>query len=132
MIPLNNSFTVNPFDPAVDNPAEIAQLHLEVRQGQITDDDNIFSDLLASQRDLNAIDVFYIEPGGNFFVARDSSSGMIAGFVGIRNEGNGIGQIKRLAVIKPFRHRGIGFALVDAAVSWASKHGYQRACQTNI
>jgi hypothetical protein len=35
------AFTVKSFDPERDSPAEIAALHLQVRQGQVRDDNNV-------------------------------------------------------------------------------------------
>lgn len=120
------SFTIKPFNSKVDDPIEIARLHLEVRQGQVLDDDNVFSDILESQTDLNTIEAFYIKPGGNFFIARDVATKQIAGFVGIKYEAEGLGSLKRMAVIKKFRRRGIGIALARAATKWCAENNYSK------
>lgn len=117
-------YIVEPFQPGIDDQAEIASLHLEVRRWQEKHQNNIFSNIYDSQSDLNAIEEFYMIPGGNFFVARNLETGKIAGFVGLKNEGNQTGRIMRLAVMEEHRRRGIGLKLMQEAVSWASQNDF--------
>lgn len=123
---MSATYTIKLFQVGVDKPAEIARLHLEVRRWQEINQDNIFSDIYSSQVDLNAIESFYIEPGGNFFVARDQATGKIAGFIGLKNEGQAVGRIMRMAVMLEYRRQGIGFSLVQAAVEWSKENGFSK------
>lgn len=119
------TYTIRPFQAGVDKPAVIARLHLEVRRWQEEHQKNIFTDIYDSQADLNAIDEFYLKPGGNFFVAYEPATGRVAGFVGLKNEGQETGRIMRLAVMEKYRRQGIGLSLVNTAVDWARDNDFK-------
>jgi GNAT superfamily N-acetyltransferase len=75
---------------------------------------------------LNAIGSFYIEPGGNFFIARNAATNNVAGFVGIKYELGGVGSLKRMAVMENYRRQGVGLALARTATRWAFEHGISK------
>lgn len=110
------TITVEPFDPNVDNAYDIARMHLAIRRWQESTGQNNFTQIYDSQPDLRALEAYYIEPGGNFFVARDNTVSRIVGFIGLKNEGEGLGRIRRLAVEPPYHRQGIGRMLVGTAV----------------
>lgn len=122
---------VRQFDGAIHSAAEIARLHYLIRQWQVEHQNNKFSDITSSQKDLGSLEKFYLESGGNFFVAEESlTTGNVVGIVGIKNEGDGVGSIKRMAVV-PQRHRqGIATRLMNEAVEWARKSGYSKLVLT--
>jgi GNAT superfamily N-acetyltransferase len=119
----NLMYSVDAFDPSVHDSAEIAALHLEVRQQQVASGQNTFTDIMDSQQDLNDIAGSYINSGGNFFIAKKSATGATAGFVGIKNNGDGEGILKRLAVLPEHRNQWLGSSLVSMAVHWAGRNG---------
>jgi GNAT superfamily N-acetyltransferase len=103
---------------------EIYGFHLSVRQWQIDNQNNIFSNFYESREDLPRINAYYIESGGNFFVAQDSATQEVIGIVGLRNDGDGHGELKRLAV-NPERHRQrIATRLVASLIEWAKDNGF--------
>ena len=104
MVILETTYTIAPFNPEIDDPAEIADMHRLVREWEVENCKNTFTDILDSQVDLRAIPEYYIDSGGNFFVARSKDQQKV-GFVGLRNEDAGIGQLKRLAVLRLRRCR---------------------------
>lgn len=125
-------FEIEPFQPGKDTPADIALIHLSVRNWQEKVGQNTFSNILESQADLNKIERYYIDPGGNFFVARNPQK-KILGFIGLRNDGNGKGVIKRLSVRPDYQRQGIGKALVGNALDWARQNGFTKiSLHTNI
>jgi GNAT superfamily N-acetyltransferase len=121
-----SDYTVGPFKKGVDAPAGIAALHLEIRRWQKKTGQNDFKGhLLGSQADLKDLEHYYIASGGNFFIAKDSV-GEIIGFVGLRNDGDGHGSFKRLAVVPAWQRKGVGKALVAETMNWAKLAGFTR------
>lgn len=119
-------FSVEPFESAMNiSPADIAQSHLQVREWQVEEGQNTFSDITESQRDLNELEEYYVASGGNFFVAR-GDDGELLGFVGLRGDGDGQGMIKRLAVLPAHQRKGVGRALVSETVEWARANGFRK------
>jgi ribosomal protein S18 acetylase RimI-like enzyme len=105
----------------------IASLHLVVRLQQREDGENQFrANIHASQADLKAIGPYYVEPGGDFFIARDTSADEVAGFVGLQKSGDTEGRIKRMAVLPAYRRQHIGTRLAETAVRWASDAGFKK------
>jgi ribosomal protein S18 acetylase RimI-like enzyme len=119
---------VQVFDGSPAVAQAIAKLHLQVRQQQEDSQENKFTDILDSQTDLINTQIYYVQPGGQFFIATDMASGAIAGFVGLRSDGHGQGTLKRLAVMPEYRRQGIGIQLVGELVRWAARHKYSKIC----
>lgn len=118
------SAAIEAFKPEAHDASEIAAAHLMVREWQENEGYNTFSDILDSQVDLSAIEDTYIKPGGNFFVARQPATNEIIGFVGLRNDGEGHGTVKRLAVIPNQQGQRLGSAMVAELIDWARSHGF--------
>lgn len=106
-------------------PSQIALAHLAVRQDQELEGTNTFSDIYDTQEDIAGLQQNYIESGGNFFVAR-TEDGELKGFVGLKNNGDGTGTLKRLAVLPEFKGQGTGSALVGELVAWARENGFNK------
>lgn len=66
----------------------------------------------------------YRENGGIFLVAVDD--GAVVGTGGIRRYQDGIAELKRMWLLKSYRGRGIGKALMGRLVAFAREAGYQR------
>jgi hypothetical protein len=94
-MPVTSEIIIEPFDNDRVSDETIAALHLWIRRWQEDQGQNKFEDLYGSQADLSDITSKYIEPGGNFFVARDTKDESIAGFVGLRRTAEAEGRIKR-------------------------------------
>lgn len=121
-----NNYTVEPFNGDQATADAIAAYHLAVRFQQRADGESDFQGRIhSSQADLKNMAVNYIEPGGNFFIARDET-GAITGFVGLKKIGETEGEIKRMAVMPPYRRQGIGMQLAETAVTWAREAGFER------
>jgi GNAT superfamily N-acetyltransferase len=105
----------------------VAAYHLAVRLQQRRDGENQFrTNIHDSQTDLKAIHSYYIKPGGNFFIARDTVTNAIAGFVGIKRLDTTTGRIKRMAVLPHYRRQHIGTHLIETAITWASDTGFKK------
>ena len=131
---MNNKiqYSVKSFKTGVHDSSEIAKLHLASRRWQEKIGQNTFSNILESQKDLNGLEEYYITPGGNFFVA-ENTKGEVIGFIALRNDGDGKGTIKRLAVLPDYHRRGIARALVGELVDWAKQNGFSKlSLHTNI
>ena len=123
---MTSEYSVNPFRPGIDAPDVIASLHLDVRLWQRESGQNEFAGrIMDSQADLKAIEASYLKPGGNFFIAKDKT-GKVIGFIGLKNDGDGNGSLKRLAVVPKWQRRGVGQALVTAIMDWAKKAGFTK------
>ena len=73
--------------------------------------------------DIDDIRSAYMRPGSHFWVAC-SHEGEIIGMIGVQHHGDGVGEIRRLRVSQKHRRRGIGSALVEAAVRFCHDHEY--------
>ena len=102
---------------------EVAALHLEIRRWQEAIGQNRFADIYDSQPDLRDVLGYYVTPGGNFWFAT-TGTGELAGFVGLKNAGDGTGSVKRLAVAPRYQCRGVGYRLIAALVNWAQRAGF--------
>lgn len=103
---------------------EVAAFHLSIRRVQVASGENDFPDILDSQADLTDLEGYYLRPGGNFWT--QWSAGHLTGCVGLRNVGDGVGQVKRLAVHPDYRRRGIAEDLMRELVDWARRIGFER------
>jgi len=65
--------------------------------------------------DIDDIVSAYMKPGSHFWVAQMPDSQLV-GMIGVQHHEDGIGEIRRLRVSQAHRRRGIGTALVEAAV----------------
>lgn len=102
---------------------EVAELHLQVRRWQVATGQNHFADIHDSQPDLRHVLAYYVEPGGNFWIAT-TGTGELAGFVGLKNQQDGTGSVKRLAVAPRHQGRGLGYRLITELVHWALHAGF--------
>ena len=100
---------------------DIAALHLAIRKWQEDINQNKFTDLHASQTDLKNIKQYYIDPGGNFFLAINNDTAEVVGFVGLKRVGDR-GEVKRLAVLPQHHKRGIARSLMTELIAWSKSH----------
>ena len=105
--------------------ADIARLHLCVRQAQQKEGENRFMDVASSQEDLGDIPTNYQSDGGEFFVATNADN-TIVGFVAVQRDEREPQTclLRRLAVIPNARHQGVGSRLCERATQWAESHGF--------
>ncbi|KAG7378196.1 hypothetical protein PHYPSEUDO_010418 [Phytophthora pseudosyringae] len=80
--------------------------------------------------DLARIPSAYISPGGNFWVVT-TPEGKVVGIVGLENKGDGVGELRRMAVSSAFRRYGLGRRLVTELETWARAHGFSKVVLTN-
>jgi ribosomal protein S18 acetylase RimI-like enzyme len=73
--------------------------------------------------DLDDIQTVYMRPGSHLWVA-EAPGGRVVGMVGVQHHDEGTAEIRRLRVAMDFRRRGIGSALVEAAVRFCEQHNY--------
>ncbi|MES2971468.1 MAG: GNAT family N-acetyltransferase [Patescibacteria group bacterium] len=129
-MPTTSEVIISPFDGDQATADTIAALHLDLRFWQREHGQNQFrTNIRESQADLTNIGSYYVEPGGNFFIARDASDNVITGFVGLKRaqeteEMEAV--LKRLAVLPKYHRRGIGTLLVGALVEWAAESGFRK------
>jgi GNAT superfamily N-acetyltransferase len=77
------------------------------------------------ETELTSLPGKYAPPAGAVFLARDAEGGPV-GCVGLRPLGEpGICELKRLFVLSSERGTGLGSQLVEAAISFARRLGYQ-------
>jgi GNAT superfamily N-acetyltransferase len=83
--------------------------------------------------DLARIPSAYIAPGGNFWVvtAPEDAGAKIVGIVGLENKGDGVGELRRMAVSPDFRRHGLGRRLVAELEAWARGHGFTKVVLMN-
>ena len=79
--------------------------------------------------DIDDIEWAYMKPPGNhFWVAevpgRDSAGGEVVGMIGVQAHEADCGEIRRLRVRSDHRRKGIGSALVEAALHFCQEKGY--------
>ena len=107
-----------PFEIRSYAPADLAACrHLYtdgLLGGKLADNDTGF--------DIDDIAAAYMKPGSHFWVAQ--TEGNIVGMIGVQHHGDGVGEIRRLRVLEPYRRRGIGSGLVEAAVRFCNEQGY--------
>lgn len=74
--------------------------------------------------DMDDIESAYMKHPGNHFWVGEADPGQIVGMVGLQHHEEGVGEIRRLRVRRDFRRRGIGAALVEAALQFCQQRNY--------
>jgi len=118
-------YHISEFDGDPELAESIATLHLGVRKWQVKEGQARFTKgILSSQEDLKDLKARYIDRGGNFFLAKEGDN--VVGFLAVRNEGNGVGTIKRVAVMPEHQRKGIASQLLKEAMRWSKRKGYRK------
>ena len=73
--------------------------------------------------DLDDIQSAYMRPGSHFWVA-EAPNGDIAGMIGLQHHEENTAEVRRLRVASDYRRKGIGSALVEAALRYCEDHNY--------
>lgn len=73
--------------------------------------------------DLDDIATVYMKPGNHFWVA-ENEVGKVVGMVGVQHHEASTAEIRRLRVASDHRRRGIGSALVEAALKFCQENQY--------
>ncbi|MGD1278509.1 MAG: GNAT family N-acetyltransferase [Tepidisphaeraceae bacterium] len=75
--------------------------------------------------DIDDIEAVYMNRSGNHFWVAENQRGDVVGMVGVQRYGQErAGQIRRLRVAKDHRRRGIGSALLEAALKFCQENQY--------
>jgi ribosomal protein S18 acetylase RimI-like enzyme len=74
--------------------------------------------------DIDDIESAYVRPPGNHFFVAETDDGQVVGMIGVQAHEAGCGEIRRLRVRGDHRRRGIGSALVEAALRFCQEKGY--------
>ena len=74
--------------------------------------------------DIDDIEWAYVRPPGNNFWVAETADGQVVGMIGVQAHEEGCGEIRRLRVRGDHRRRGIGSALVEAALRFCQEKGY--------
>jgi ribosomal protein S18 acetylase RimI-like enzyme len=74
--------------------------------------------------DISDVDTAYMKsPGGHFWVA-EGPDGEIIGMIGVQQHEPGVGEVRRLRVSANHRRKGLGSALMEAALRFCQKQDY--------
>lgn len=128
--PVRTEVTVVQFTPAIHDPAEIAALHLGIREWQIATDRNRFPNILDSRDDLMDPQGSYMDAGGTLIIAQESTSKKVVGIVGLENEGNGQAELKRMGVAPEHQRQGVGSALMEGLIEFAVSQNFREISLT--
>jgi len=74
--------------------------------------------------DIDDIDAVYMHTDGNHFWVAENPLGEIVGMIGVQHHEEGVGQVRRLRVRQDHRRRGIGKALLEAAIKFCQENEY--------
>jgi ribosomal protein S18 acetylase RimI-like enzyme len=74
--------------------------------------------------DLDDIQSVYMNTPGNHFWVAEATVCEVVGMIGVQHHEEGCAEIRRLRVASDYRRRGIGSALVEAAVGFCEQHNY--------
>ena len=80
-------------------------------------------DPLGFDADLTDVRRYYLERGGRFWVLVDD--GRVVGTVAVVPSGRVACEIKRLYLLPEYRGRGLGRALLEQTLDWATASGYR-------
>lgn len=75
--------------------------------------------------DMDDIQAAYMDAGGHFWVAENDQSEVV-GMIGVQQHEKGEGEIRRLRVRPDHRRRGIGSALLEAAIKHCKEMSHLR------
>jgi N-acetylglutamate synthase-like GNAT family acetyltransferase len=118
---IDTPHTITEFSPQLGlSPAQIHRDHRRVRDWQVERGQNVFADINDSEHDLTHLDTFYLD-GGTFQIAFK-----VTGFVGLHDKGNGVGALKRMAVMPEDQGNHTGPALVFRTLQRAKELGFQQ------
>ena len=113
--PSETTFRVREFRPA-DLPA-CRKLYKEgLLAGKLSEND--------TGSDIDDIERAYIKPPSNHFWVSETAGGDVVGMIGVQAHEEDCGEIRRLRVRSDQRRRGIGSALVEAALRFCQEKGY--------
>lgn len=74
--------------------------------------------------DIADIESAYMRKSGSHFWVAETDAGEVVGMIGVQHHEQGVGEIRRLRVSQNHRRRGIGSALVEAAVRFCNEREY--------
>src|SRR5437868_10636418 len=98
---------------AADLPA-CRTLYVEgLRGGKLAENDTGF--------DIDDIQSAYFDSDGGHFWVAQVPDGTVVGMIGVQQHEPGVGEIRRLRVSRNHRRRGIGSALVEAALNFCQE-----------
>lgn len=110
--PSETPFLVRGFRPC--DQAACRRLYAEgLLGGKLADND--------TGSDVDDIDAAYMRTPGNHFWVAQTPEGEVVGMVGVQHHREGEGEIRRLRVAATHRRRGIGSALVEAALKFCQE-----------
>lgn len=109
------SFSVRDF--RAEDLAACRKLYVEgLLAGKLAENDTGF--------DIGDIDRAYVKPPGNHFWVAEAADGQVVGMIGVQAHEEGCGEIRRLRVRSDHRRKGIGSALVEAALRFCQEKHY--------
>ena len=74
--------------------------------------------------DIDDIAAAYIGPPGSCFLVAENGAGDVVGMIGVQNHDAGTGEVRRLRVRADSQRRGIGSALLEAALQFCQENNY--------
>jgi ribosomal protein S18 acetylase RimI-like enzyme len=74
--------------------------------------------------DIEDIEQAYLRSTGNHFWVAESATREIVGMIGVQQQGDGAGEIRRLRLRPDYRERHIGRGLVEAALKFCQEQSY--------
>jgi ribosomal protein S18 acetylase RimI-like enzyme len=74
--------------------------------------------------DIENISAAYMKAPGNHLWVAQTTEGQVVGMIGVQQHDEGVGEIRRLRVAKSYRRRGIGGALMEAALRFCQERQY--------
>jgi ribosomal protein S18 acetylase RimI-like enzyme len=74
--------------------------------------------------DISDIETAYMRDDGSHFWVAETPAGEVVGMIGVRRHRQGVGEIRRLRVHVDHRRRGVGSALMEAALTFCHQKDY--------
>lgn len=116
------SVTIASFQGDQADMAEVANFYLDIQREVQETTGRVFDDIWDTWHELKVFDQVYIPPG-NFWVAHNEDEQLV-GCVGLTDEGQNQGMVRRLGVDKSYRQRGLGSLLMGETLDWARNHDF--------